>query len=370
MIRVPQAAPALRIGRFRTEIDAAFDRVAGGDRYILGPAVEAFEAAFATYLGVAHCIGVGTGTDAVSLALRALGVGRGDEVITVSLTAAGTAQAILLCGAELRFVDVDPVTRCMDPNALEAAITPRTAAIVPVHLFGEPADILRLVSVADRHGLAVVEDCAQAHGAAIGQRKVGTFAHAAAFSFYPTKNLGGIGDGGAVVCRDAATAARVRSLRSYGWDNETRISRQLAGNSRLDEIQAAFLSALLAHLDEGNGERRVLAAEYRRRLDGLGLGMPPNAIGSVYHQFAIACDNREALRRNLWDHAGIGTAVHYFPALHRQPAFHAAGVSRLPNTEALADSLLSLPIQPEVAGPNLARIAEAVRREVAQCKRS
>jgi dTDP-3-amino-3,4,6-trideoxy-alpha-D-glucose transaminase len=370
MMGVPQAAPARRIGRFRAEIDAALDRVVGGDRYILGPAVEAFEAEFAAYLGVAHCIGVGTGTDAVTLALRALEVGPGDEVITVSLTAAGTAQAILLCGAELRFVDVDRITRCMDPNAVEAAITPRTAAIVPVHLFGQPADILRLVSIADRHGLAVVEDCAQAHGAAIGARKVGSFGHAGAFSFYPTKNLGGIGDGGAVVCRDAATAARVRSLRCYGWDDETHISRRLAGNSRLDEVQAAILSALLVHLDEGNDERRALAAEYRRRLHGLGLGMPPDGPGSVYHQFAVACDSREALRRNLWDHAGIGTAVHYFPALHRQPAFHVAGVSRLPNTEALAESLLSLPIQPEVAGPNLARIAEAVRTEVGRCKRS
>lgn len=366
LTEIPQAAPSWRIRRFRAEVDAALEQVIGSDSYILGPKVEAFETAFAAYLSVEHCIGVGSGTDAVALALRALGIGPGDEVITSALTAAGTAQAILLCGADVRFVDVDPVTRCMDPKGVEAAITPRTAAVVPVHLYGHPADILSLVAIADRKGLALVEDCAQAHGATVGKSRIGTFGHAAAFSFYPTKNLGGIGDGGAVVCRDAATAARVRALRSYGWFDDKRISTMKAGNSRLDEIQAAILLVLLAHLDEGNNERRALAAEYRIRMGQLGLGLPTDDPGSVYHQFAITCDDRDTIRHNLWNHARIGTAVHYFPALHQQPAFRTNGDISLPHTEALVRTLLSLPIQPEVAGPNVDRIAEAVRRELTQ----
>ena len=368
MTVIPQAAPAERIARFRGEIAAAIDRVVRSDRYILGPAVEEFEAAFAAYLGVEHCVGVGTGTDAIALALRGLGIGPGDEVITTALTAAGTAQAILLCGARPRFVDVDPVTRCIDPDAVEAAITPRTAAIVPVHLFGHPAPILRLMALAERHGLAVVEDCAHAHGAMVEARKLGSFGHAAAFSFYPTKNLGGIGDGGAVVCGDAALGGRIRSLRCYGWDDE-RVSRQAAGNSRLDEMQAAVLSVLLTHLDEGNAERRALAERYRRCLDGLSVGLPPDDPGAVFHQFAITCDDRERLRRTLQE-ADIATAVHYCPPLHEHPAFHDAGAPGLPRTEALSRALLSLPIQPEVAAPHFSRIVDGIRRGVLQCQAS
>src|ERR1700682_474376 len=225
MITIPQAAPARRIERYRTEIDQAMAGVVTDGHYILGPALEHFEEAFAAYLGVRHCIGVNSGTDALALSLRALGVSPGDEVITTALTFAATAQAILHCGAQPCFVDVDPVTRCIDPAAVEAAIHEKTAAIIPVHLFGHPAAMKALMQTAARHGLAVVEDCAQAHGTTIGGEKAGTFGHAAAFSFYPTKNLGCIGDGGAIATNDSALAAKLRSLRHYGWTSADRISR-------------------------------------------------------------------------------------------------------------------------------------------------
>lgn len=361
---IPQADPARCIARFRSEIDAAIDRVLSGSHYILGPAVEEFEASFAAYVGVEHCIGVASGTDALALALRSLGIGPGDEVITVALTFCGTAQAILHCGARPRFVEVDPVSRCMDPAAVEAAITPKTAAILPVHLFGQPADMPRLMEIAERHGLAVVEDCAQAHGASISGRRLGSFGHASAFSFYPTKNLGGIGDGGAVVTRDAAVAARLGSLRHYGWEGGTRISTALGFNSRLDELQAAVLSVLLGHLDEGNAERRALAAEYAWRLEGLGLDLPTLDAGAVYHQYAIALENRDELSNRL-QQAGIATAVHYHPPLHRHLAFKDAGAGPLPQTERLASRLLSLPIQPEVASGRIEFISDAIAKVTA-----
>jgi dTDP-3-amino-3,4,6-trideoxy-alpha-D-glucose transaminase len=361
---IPQADPARRIARYRSEIDAAIDRVLSGTHYILGPAVEAFEAAFAGYVGVGHCVGVASGTDALALALRSLNIGPGDEVITVALTASGTAQAILHCGAEPRFVDVDPATRCIDPAAVEAAISSRTAAIMPVHLFGQPADMPRLMEIARRHRLAVIEDCAQAHGATISGRRLGSFGHAAAFSFYPTKNLGCIGDGGAVATGDAAVAARLRSLRHYGWEGDSRISEAMGFNSRLDEIQAAILQVMLGHLDEGNAERRALADEYRRSLDGLELDLPAADPGAVYHQFAIACENRDALSHRLRQ-AGIASAVHYHPPLHLQPAFLAFQPGALPHTEFLAARLLSLPIQPEIASDKIGLISETIARAIA-----
>lgn len=369
MIHIPQASPSLRIARWRSEIDAAVKAAIGGDRYILGAAVAAFEAAFAQYLGVAHCVGVGSGTDAIALALRGLGIGPGDEVITTALTAAGTAQAILQCGAQPRFVDIDPRTRCLDPQAAEEAVTSRSAAILVVHLFGEPADMPRLSVIAKRHKLALIEDCAHAHGATIGGRKVGTFGDAGAFSFYPTKNLGAVGDAGAVVCAQPALAERLRRLRSYGLD-EHGVCQSAAGNSRLDEIQAALLLVLLRHLDDGNDERRQLAADYRRLLAPTGVGLPPQAPGAVYHQFAITHASRDTLRRTLLEQEGVVTSVHYYPPLHRHPAFADAAPAELLHTDSLAANLLSLPIQPEVAGPHLGHIVTAVERSLARCRAS
>ncbi|MFK5597151.1 DegT/DnrJ/EryC1/StrS family aminotransferase [Methylobacterium sp. HMF5984] len=360
---IPQAAPPLRIARFREEIDASIAHVLSGPSYILGEAVAKFEAAFAVTAGVEHCIGVASGTDALALALRALGVGLGDEVLLPSLTFAGTAQAILHCGAVPVFVEVDATTRCIDPVAAERVIGPRTVALVPVHLFGHPADMHALMVLADKHRLAVVEDCAQSHGGTLDGRALGSFGHAAAYSFYPTKNLGGVGDGGAVVTADPAIADRLRRLRCYGFAAGERVSGGIGFNSRLDEIQAAILLALLPHLAEANAERRASAARYRALLAGMGIGMPPEQAGSVYHQFAVTVPDRDRLKHRL-DAAGIGTAVHYAPGLHRHPAFVDGARTPLPITDALADSLLSLPIQPEVASNHEERVALAIRGPV------
>ncbi len=332
----------------------------GGHGYILGEAVAAFETAFATYSGGAHCVGVASGTDALALALRALGIGPGDEVILPALTFAGSAQAVLHCGAQPRFVDIDPRTRCIDTSATAEAVNRRTAAIMPVHLFGHPADMPAVMALAARHQLAVVEDCAQSHGATLDGRPLGTFGHAAAYSFYPTKNLGCVGDGGAVVTNDALLADRIRSLRNYGFAPGERISRTLGFNSRLDEIQAAILLALLPHLDAANAERRAVAARFRSALAiAPCLGLPPDGEGCVYHQFALTHPDRDGLMRHLTQ-TGIGSAVHYAPGLHRHPAFGEGADGPLPVTDALSQTLLSLPIQPEAVGAEADRIAAAV----------
>ena len=360
LTRIPQAAPGLRFARYRQSVKEAIDRVLDGSSFILGPQLEAFEQAFASFIGVKHCVGVNSGTDAISLALRALGIGPGDEVITSALTAAGTAHGILQTGASLRFSDIDPQTRCLDPRAVAASITTRTAAIVPVHLHGYPADIVEFAAIADRHGLVIMEDCAQAHGTYVQGRKAGTFGAAAAFSFYPTKNLGAVGDGGAVITNDDSVAARLRSLRCYGWTGQDRISSELAFNSRLDELQASILLSLLAHLEAGNDERRTIARQYREGLANTKAKLPPHSEGCVYHQFAIACDNRDELARFLREECAIDTALHYWPPLHHQPAFANIGIADLPITDMISAQILSLPIQPEVAQGRTERIIAAL----------
>ena len=364
MAIIPQAAPSMRIARFRTEIDDAIARTLSSNQYILGPAVESFEADFAAYLGVRHCVGVASGTDALALSLRGLGIGNGDEVITTALTASGTAQAILHCGARPRFVDIDPVSWCIDPVAVEAGITEKTAAIIPVHLFGYPADMSRLTEIAERHGLAVIEDCAHAHGAMLDGRRLGSFGHAAAFSFYPTKNLGGIGDSGAVVTNDNQLAARLRSLRYYGIEDGKKESSTIGFNSRMDELQAAILTVMLRHLDAGNAERRKLAEEYRQELTGGDLLLPPDSSGAVYHQFAIAHRDREGLARTLFRQMNIQTGVHYSPPLHYHPAFRNVIMEPLPHCEWLSSRLLSLPIQPEVASGNIGIISRNILKVI------
>jgi dTDP-3-amino-3,4,6-trideoxy-alpha-D-glucose transaminase len=354
---IPSAAPALRLARFGAEIRAAVDRVLASGRLILGEEVESFERNLAAYLGLPHCVGVASGTDALALALRALGVGRGDEVISVAMTAPATAAAILSTGATLKFVDIDRRSRGMDPAALAGAITVRTAAIVPVHLHGSPAPMAEIMAIADRHALAVVEDCAQACGADIDGRKLGTFGQAAAISFYPTKNLGAMGDGGAVVTRDGVVAERIRRFRFYGMNAEAQ-AVTWGTNSRLDEIQAAVLSVLLPHLDAHNEERRQLARAYRAGLAALGPALPPDVPGSIYHHFAVAVPERDILAARLAA-AGIGTGRHYSPGLHRQEAF-AECAADLPQTDFLAARTLSLPIQPEVVLGRGDRVIEAV----------
>ncbi|MDL2314292.1 DegT/DnrJ/EryC1/StrS family aminotransferase [Desulfovibrio sp. OttesenSCG-928-C14] len=358
-LHIPQADPSKLFIRFLPQIIEAIQGVIHSKQYILGRAVEDFESALAAYLGSGPCVGVGSGTDAVYLALRAVGVKRGDEVITTSLTAAGTGQAILLCGAIPRFADVDYRTRCLSAGAVEAAITPRTVAIVPVHLYGQPANMPDLLKIANNYGLAVVEDCAQALGAHIHGRKVGTFGQAAAFSFYPTKNLGALGDGGAVACNVPALANRVRALRSYGWKNGVRESCLVAGNSRLDAVQASVLSVLLPYLDENNQKRASLARRYINSLSLPGLDLPEYVDGATYHQFVVACSKREELRLFLAE-CGIGAELHYSPPLHKQPVFAQYGNDALPVTEKLSERVLSLPIQPEVTERHLDYITAAV----------
>lgn len=363
---IPQAAPWRRIARHRARIDAAIAATLESKHYILGPEVERFEADFAAFATARHCIGVASGTDALALALKALDVGYGDEVITVSMTAAATACAIKLTGATPRLVDIDLRTRCMDVSALEAAITSRTVAIVPVHLHGSPADMPAIMEVARKYRLAVVEDCAQAHGAHIANRSVGTFGDAGAYSFYPTKNLGCVGDGGAVVTSDTGLAAKIRALRTYGWNKE-RESLEYGWNSRLDEIQAAILNVLLPELPASNDERVEISRIYREGLTSLAtvglVALPVATIGSVLHQFVIVVERRDPVRKSLLL-KGVQTGVHYSPALHQQPAFAEYASSLLPVTETLSAGCISLPIQPEAVGDSAREIVAAVSASI------
>ncbi|QDM28155.1 DegT/DnrJ/EryC1/StrS family aminotransferase [Tardiphaga sp. vice304] len=358
-IKIPQAAPSRRINRFRQEIDAAVSNVIGSDQYVLGSAVSSFETAFSKYVGCSDCVTVASGTDALALSMRALGIGRGDEVITTALTFSGTALAILHCGATPHFVDVNLATYCIDPDAIRAGINSRTAAILPVHLFGHPCDMNAIMEIASGNGLAVIEDCAQAHGAKLDGKNLGTFGNAAAYSFYPTKNLGAMGDGGAVLTNDPDLTKRLRRLRNYGFDGRDRVSTAIGFNSRLDEIQAAILEVLLLHLDDGNIDRRTVADRYRTLLRGHAIGLPPDNSGSIYHQFAVRHDNRDALMQHLAQNQ-IDTSVHYAPAVHKHPVFATGPTRHLPVTEKLSRTLLSLPIQPEIAMDSVDRIADVV----------
>lgn len=348
--------------RLSQEIDAAVARTLAGGWYILGAEVRAFEEAFAAYLGLPHAVGVASGTDAVMLALQACGVGPGDEVITVSHTAVATVAAVELCGAMPRLVDIDPDTLTIDPAAVEAAVNDKTKAILPVHLYGCPADMDALLDIARRHDLRVIEDCAQAHGAAYNGRMVGTLGDAAAFSFYPTKNLGAMGDGGAVATRHADVAERLALLRQYGW-RERYISEIPGYNSRLDELQSAILAVRLRHLDDENDARRRLAAVYDAGLAGLPVALPVARPSDrhVYHLYAIRTGRRDALAAHLRER-GIGTAVHYPVPVHRQPAYARLGYGEgsLPVTESAARSVLSLPMFPDLPLESAAAVVRAI----------
>lgn len=359
---IPVANPRANNLRHAYAIRQAMERVLQSNSYILGPELQAFEEEFAAWLGLPHCIGVASGTDAVALALRSCGVGAGDEVITVSLTAVATVAAIEQIGAIPVLVDVDPLSRCLDPALLPAALTSRTRAILPVHLYGQPAAMSEIMQFAEQHGLMVVEDCAQAHGAEINGRKVGCFGHAAAFSFYPTKNLGAIGDGGAVVTSDTERAATCRALRQYGW--QERFVSSLPGiNSRLDELQAAILRVKLPFLAEDNQARHSIAKLYCQAMTATDLTPPPQIIGSTHamHLFVLTCGQREPLR--VWlQQQGIGTAIHYPQPVHLQPAYcgRLMGASQLPVTEQLTDSILTLPLYPSLEQSAVDRICNAL----------
>jgi dTDP-4-amino-4,6-dideoxygalactose transaminase len=347
----------------RAEIDAAVGRVVGSGWYILGAEVEAFERAFAAYVGARHCVGVGNGLDALHLALRARGVGPGDEVIVPSNTYIATWLAASWAGARPVPVEPDPRTYNLDPERLEAAITPRTRAVVPVHLYGQPADMGPILEVARRRGLFVLEDAAQAHGARYRGRRVGALGDAAAWSFYPGKNLGALGDAGAVTTDDDALAARLRELRNYG-SRVKYVNERRGVNSRLDEVQAAVLAVKLARLDAWNERRARLAALYAERLAGAAVGLPvvPAWAEPVWHLFVVRSARRDALQAHLRE-AGVQTLIHYPIAPHRQEAYADLGLGEgaLPVAEAIHREVLSLPMGPHVSEAQAARVIEAVR---------
>jgi len=352
---------ALTPGDDADAIRGAIDRVVSRGWFILGPELEAFESEFAAASGVSHAVGVGNGTDAIALTLRALGIGAGDEVITSPLSAAFSAMAIAMAGATPVFADIDPTRLTLDPEATAAAITPRTAAILPVHLYGQPADMAAFAAVARRHNLALVEDACQAHLATCAGRPVGTFGAAGAFSFYPTKNLGALGDGGAIITNDRALADRVRRLRN-GGQAAVYEHIELGVNSRLDEMQAAILRARLAQLADATTRRRALAARYRAALSSASVQVPPERDpGHVYHLFPVRTPDRETLRKVLQE-TGIGTLIHYPIPIHRQPAFAAiAGGTTCPEAERACRELCSLPLYPRLTDREVDRVAEAVR---------
>ena len=327
---------------------------------VLGPEVEAFELEFAEASGVKHVVGVGNGTDALFLLLKVLGIGRGDEVITTPLSAAFTALSIVMTGARPVFVDVDPERLTIDPAAVSAAIGPTTAAILPVHLYGQPADMPSLVAIAERHHLALVEDCCQAHLATCGGQPVGTFGAGGAFSFYPTKNLGAAGDAGAVCSGDADLAERVRRLRHGGQAD--RFEHQLAGvNSRLDELQAAILRLRLSSLRDSTNRRRTLAARYRSALEAASVAVPPERDpGHVYHLFPVRSTERNRLRAHLYA-AGIETLIHYPTSLSKQKAFADHCPAACPTTDTVCAEVLSLPLHPRLTEADVTTVAKAVQ---------
>ncbi len=345
----------------RADIDAAVARVLQSGHYVGGPEVERFEAAFAAYCGARECIGVGNGLDALRLVLAAMDIGPGDEVIVPSNTFIATWLAVAQVGAVPVPVEPDPVTFNIDPARIEAAVTPRTRAIMPVHLYGQPADLDPILAIARRRGLRVIEDAAQAQGARYRGRRIGAHGDAVCWSFYPGKNLGALGDAGAVTTDDAELAERLRMLRNYG--SRTKYVHELAGvNSRLDPIQAAVLGVKLAHLDDWNARRRAIAARYLDALRGTALLLPtvPDWAEPAWHLFVVRHAQRDALHRALAA-AGIGTLIHYPTAPHHQGAFASMRGTSLPISERIHREVLSLPIGPQLSAAQAARVVEAVR---------
>ncbi len=365
---IPQANPGAGYRALQPEIDAAVSRALASGWYILGGELKAFEAEFAAWLGAGAVVGCGNGTDAIALALRGLGIGPGSAVATVSHTAVATVAAIEMAGATPLLIDIDPDHYTMDPDALRQVLDdppaglPPIRAVVPVHLYGQPADLDRIVPLCRGHGVALIEDCAQAHGARLHGQRVGTFGDAATFSFYPTKNLGALGDGGAVAVPDADLAARIAALRQYGWQKHY-ISDFIGVNSRLDEVQAAILRAKLPRLDAQNARRAEIAARYSAALAGL--SPPGQRAGAthVFHLYVVRSPQRDLLQIKLRER-GVGTGIHYPVPVHLQPAYAervACAPDGLPRTEQAAREVLSLPVYPELTDDQVAAICEVLR---------
>lgn len=345
------------------DIDTAVARVLASGYFILGPEVEAFETEFAAYCDASHAIGVANGLDALQLALRALGIGVGDEVIVPSNTYIATWLAVSQVGATPVPVEPDAATFNLDPAKVRAALTSRTKAILPVHLYGQPADLDPLLALAREHGLKVLEDAAQAHGARYRGRRIGAHADAVAWSFYPGKNLGALGDGGAVTTNDPVVADRLRVLRNYG-SREKYVNEVQGFNSRLDPLQAAVLRVKLQHLDAWNRRRAAVAERYREGLAGTGVQLPVVAVGvePVWHLFVVQTRDRDALQRHLAE-AGIGTLIHYPIAPHAQGAYAEfnARAAEFPLATRMAAEVLSLPIGPHLPDEHVERVCAAVR---------
>jgi dTDP-4-amino-4,6-dideoxygalactose transaminase len=366
---IPQTDPRAAYLAQKTEIDAAIMQVLESGQYILGRAVEQFEREFAANLGLAHGIGCASGTDALELALRACGIGEGHLVFTVSHTAVASVAAIERAGAKPVLVDIEPGGFAMDPAALDAALRDappgRPAAILPVHLYGEPADLAAIGEIARAQGLRVIEDCAQSHGAVYRRRPAGSFGDIACFSFYPTKNLGALGDAGIIATPDAALAEAAREIREYGW-RERYVSARSGINTRLDPIQAAVLSVKLPRLKADNERRQAIAARYDEGLSGLPIGLPRRRADTshVFHQYVIRGKDRDRLREHL--RAGsIGTGIHYPVPVHLHPAYRsrvALGPTGLRNSEKAAGEILSLPIYPQLADDAVDRVIAEIRK--------
>jgi dTDP-4-amino-4,6-dideoxygalactose transaminase len=365
---IPQSDPGAFVRAHRAEVEECVRRVLDSGWYVLGREVSAFEQEFATALNLGHAVGVGNGTDALVLALRALGVRPGQRVATVSHTAVATVAAIEMAGAVPVFVDIDR-TFTLDLESLSGLLEVGEPihAIIAVHLYGHPADLESILPLARRFGIPVIEDCAQAHGAMLSGRALGSLGDAAAFSFYPTKNLGCLGDGGMVSSTNAEVAARLRALRQYGW-TEDRVSELPGINSRLDELQAAILRLRLHYLQDGNRRRAEIAAAYTEGLCKTGLSLPRLRPGSshVYHQYVIRHPDRDGLKARLAD-LGIGTNIHYPLPVHAHPAYLGrcrTAPTGLQGTEAAAREILSLPMYPELSHAGVAEVIDAVCRSL------
>ena len=361
---IPFGDPSASYQAHKSEIDQAIKRVLDSGWYVLGTEVDAFEEEFASFHGKDfHAVGVANGTDAIALCLKGLGLGTGDEVITPSHTAVATVAGIEQAGCTPVFADIDPNTRCISPMSIEERVSTNTRAIMPVHIYGQPAAMHRILEIAQACNLAVVEDCSQAHGAEINGQKVGTFADISAFSCYPTKNLGGTGDGGVILCRSQDFAEKIKSLRQYGW-NEARESITPGFNSRLDEIQAAILRVKLQHLSDDNAKRLVIALRYNQAFQDLPITLPAFSEDELHavHLYVIEYDRRNELMKYLRSHL-IGASLHYHLAVHQNAAYahRMRGWENLPVTDQFYQRNLTLPMYPELPNDSVEHIISTVQ---------
>jgi len=361
---IPFGDPSASYQAHKSEIDQAINRVLDSGWYVLGTEVDAFEEEFASFHDKEfHAVGVANGTDAIALCLRGIGLGCGDEVITPSHTAVATVAGIEQAGCTPILADIDPITRCISPESIEKRVGTITRAIMPVHIYGQPAQMHKILEIAKANNLAVIEDCSQAHGAEIHGRKVGTFADIAAYSCYPTKNLGGTGDGGVILCRAKEFAEKIKSLRQYGW-NEARESIIPGFNSRLDEVQAAILRVKLQHLADDNAKRRVIALRYNQAFKKLPITLPALADTELHamHLYVIECDRRDELMEYLRSHK-IGASLHYPLAVHQHTAFaqRIGGWDDLPVTDQFYKRNITLPMYPELSNNAVQRVIDAIR---------